>query len=277
MNNSKWLLLTFMIFITACKNEDIQPHLDINGHWLVDHGLYDDCQVSATFTEKLLLVSVYSLEDGACRPELYGIENNALAIQIDNKEDYFNDAGVLTTELQVSVPSRQAFGTLVLTQTSSGLEGSIVAASDPRGLLEPLLEPTYLLSRVSENWVPFALGTWGTKCNPAGADFLCLGLQFKDAVSGQLSFYAHGPTGNTDAGAELEDSILNDWTEATFAIRHLTSRQGVQFEMHMVIFTTRNGTIQSLPVVLSVSEGKIVVNDDVDDAEAMIFELDRTN
>lgn len=38
MKNGRWLYLTFIIFFTACKNEDLQPHLDLNGHWLVEHG-----------------------------------------------------------------------------------------------------------------------------------------------------------------------------------------------------------------------------------------------
>jgi hypothetical protein len=284
MKNSRWLFLSFIILLTACKNEDVPPYLNISGHWIVDHSFYDDCQVSATFTEELLVLSFYSLSDGACEPELYGIQNNALAIQIDNKEDYFNDEGALATELQVSVPERQVLGTLVLTQTNSGLEGSIVSASDPDGLLEPLLEPTYKLSPLSEDWVPLVLGTWATGCDQIGffgnAEDICELFRFTDAVSGQIKSYHGGTSSSSDPNTGMgpgNEIINSSWHEATFALRHLTAVNSDQFELDMVIFAPGEIAPESLPFILMVSEGRIVItpNDGAVELESVeMFQFD---
>ena len=88
-----------MVLLTACE-EDTPPQLNLAGHWIVEHGFFENqCQVGATFTDELMVLTFYSLLDGACQPELFGIENNALPIQIYEKEDYLNENGTLSADI----------------------------------------------------------------------------------------------------------------------------------------------------------------------------------
>jgi hypothetical protein len=113
-----------LTFLTACGEENPKPNLDITGQWHVNHGLGEQCEVNAAFSESLMILSFYSLEPGACQPELYGITNNALPIRIDAKTDFFAEDGSLATTLAVSAPAHDASGVLALQATAQGLRGS---------------------------------------------------------------------------------------------------------------------------------------------------------
>lgn len=255
MNHKRWFLLTLLVLLTACNDESQTPELDIAGHWNIDHGLYDSCQINATFTEQLLVLTFFSLEEGACQPERYGIQNNALVIRIDDKQDYFEEDGTLATTLQVSVPEHQAVGTLSLRETDEGLAGDIVTASDPNNLLEPLLEPLYKLTPISDHWLPLALGRWGVSCDqwgfpdtPAGQQ--CELIEINSATSGRIKSY--GGTSSIGPNGEVRE-IQSEWHEVTFALRDLVARSDDTYELELVMLGGPT-TIDSIPMTWNLSE-----------------------
>lgn len=259
MNNNRWLVLTLIAALGACKEESKQPQLDINGHWNIDHGFYDPCQVNATFTDALLILSFYSLEEGACRPELYGIENNALAIRIDSKQDSFAEDGALTTTLEVSVPEHQAAGTILLRETAQGLTGSLTSATDPRGLLEPLLEPLYQLSPLPDLWLPYVLGRWSVRCDETDLSHvgmeLCEVIEFTDATAGRIKGYGGSSSGN---GAPPATEVNSVWENVTFALRHVVHIGEGEYELEMVMISPGKFTF---PIGFSLSdEGIFMIN-----------------
>jgi hypothetical protein len=255
MNNNRWLVLTLIAALGACKEESIQPELDINGHWNIDHGFYDPCQVNATFTDTHLILSFYSLEEGACQPELYGIENNALAILIHSKQDAFADDGALTTTLEVSVPERFVAGTISLRQTAQGLTGSLTSTTDSRGLLEPLLEPLYQLSPLPDQWLPYVLGQWSVRCEEMDLSHvgteLCELIEFTDATTGRVKSYGGA---STATGAAPPIDVSSQWDDVTFALRNIVNTGEGEYELEMVIINP--GTF-SVPIGLSLSDAGI--------------------
>lgn len=259
MNHRKGFFLTLLVLLTACNDETKQPELEITGHWNIDHGFYDACQVNATFTDQQLTLTFFSLEEGACQPELYGIQNNALAIRIDSKQDYFDEDGTLATTLQVSVPEYQAMGTLTLRETEQGLTGDMVSASDPNNFLEPLLEPLYQLTPLPDHWLPFALGRWGASCDQLG--FLeqvgdnCELIEFADATSGRIKAYGGGGTSGPDGEVHERDSF---WADATFALRYLVVGSGNTYELNMVMFGNFAAG-EGVPAILTLSDDEMVL------------------
>lgn len=259
MNYKIWPFLASLLLLPACKDDTQQPELDISGNWNVDHGFYDSCQVNATFTDELLVLTFFSLEEDACQPELYGIQNNALAIRIDDKQDYLEDDGTLVTTLQVSVPEYQAVGTLTLWESASGLTGDIVAASDPNNFLEPLLDPLYHLTPLSDHWLPLALGRWGASCEQLG--FLeqtadnCELIEFTDTTSGRIKAYGGTGTSGPDGEVHERDSF---WVDTTFALRHLVVGSGNTYELNIVMFGDF-AEEEGVPAILTLSDDEMVL------------------
>lgn len=228
-------VISVMVLLTACE-EDTPPELDVTGHWIVEHGFYEDqCQVGATFTDELLVLTFYSLQDGACQPELFGIENNALPIQIGNKVDYLNENGALATDLALAVPARGVSGQATLVETVEGLSGAITEASDPEDLLAPLLEPTYKLTRVPEGWLTLVKGKWGTACDQletgSNTGEVCEVMDFTDAGSGRASIYMHLPT--DAAGLSAEPNGV--WENLTFALRNVEKTGEGEYTLEFVM------------------------------------------
>lgn len=254
MSRTKCYLLSVLIFLGACNDDTRSPKLDLTGHWNVDHGISDPCQVNASFTEELLVLTFYSLEEGACQPEQYGIRNNALTIRIDDKQDYFEEDGTLATTLQVSVPEHQAMGTLTLRDTEQGLTGDIVAASDPNNLLEPLLEPLYQLTPLSDHWLPLALGRWGAPCEqwgfPDAPIDQCELIEINSATSGRIKSY--GGSGTSGPDGEVHE-IQSEWHFVTFALRNHIVREGGGHELSVVMVTDLQA-VESIPAIWSLSD-----------------------
>lgn len=288
MNNYRWLVPTLLSLLTACGDDTKEPVLDISGHWNIDHGFYDSCQVNVTFTDEQMLLSFYSLEEGACDPEAYGIDNNVLPVRIDSKQDSFAEDGALTTTLQVSAPDYRAEGTILLWQTEQGLAGSITSASDPFNLLEPLLEPTYELSYLPGQWVSKVLGKWSVPCeevmlNHVGTE-LCEVIEFTSATSGKIKSFGSGPStsssgiSSSSSGGSSRVFISNSssdvgssssgvsssgigsssggfgegrWEDTTFALRHLSQKGNSEFELDMTMLIK---DVAVIPVTLSLSD-----------------------
>lgn len=260
MNRTKWCLLSALIFLSACNDDTQTPELDITGHWNIDHGFYDSCQINATFTEELLVLTFFSLQESACQPERYGIQDNALVIRIDDKQDYFEEDGTLATTLQVSVPEHQALGTLSLKETDEGLTGDIVTASDPNNFLEPLLEPLFQLTPLSDHWLPLALGRWGASCDQWGfpdapADQQCELIEINSVTSGRIRSY--GGTGTIGPNGEVRE-IQSEWHEVTFALRDLVAGSDDAYELELVVLGGPT-TIDSIPMTWSLSENHFTI------------------
>lgn len=289
MNNYRWLVLTLISLLTACGEDTKQPVLDISGHWNIDHGFLDSCQVNVTFTDEQMLLSFYSLEEGACHPEAYGIDNNVLPVRIDSKQDSFAEDGTLTTTLQVSAPDYRAEGTILLWQTEQGLAGSITSASDPFKLLEPLLEPTYELSYLPDQWVSKVLGNWSVPCeevmlNHVGTE-LCEVIEFTSATSGKIKSFGGSPSTSSSSssgssrvftGNSISDVVSSSsgvsssssggfvegrWEDTTFALRHLSQAGDSEFELEMTMLIK---DVAVVPVIFSLSdEGFFITGPDM--------------
>lgn len=260
MNHKRWFLLPLLALLAACNDESQIPVLDITGHWNIDHGFDDSCQINATFTEQLLVLTFFSLEEGACQPERYGLHNNALVIRIDNKQDYFAEDGTLATTLQVSVPEHQAVGTLSLRETDAGLTGDIVTASDPNNFLEPLLEPLYQLTSLSDHWLPLALGRWTASCDQWGfpdtpTDQQCELIEVNSTTSGRIKSY--GGTGTIGPNGEVRE-IQSEWHEVTFALRDSVAGSDDTYELELVVLGGPT-TIDSIPMTWSLSENHFTI------------------
>lgn len=266
MNNNRWLVLPLLAALSACGSDTQEPVLDINGHWNIDHGFYDPCQVNVTFTDEQMLLSFYSLEEGACQPEAYGIDNNVLAVRIDSKQDSFAEDGALKTTLQVSAPDYRAEGTIVLWQTGQGLAGSLTSASDPFGLLEPLLEPVYDLAPLSDRWVSRVLGKWSVRCdemmlNHVGTE-LCEAIEFTSDVAGNIK--SHGGSNTVSQDDVVE--VSGHWDSVTFAVRNLvqTGVDGFEIEMTMLV-----RDLAVIPFSLSLSEEGVFMMSSDETGEGM--------
>lgn len=258
MNHKKWSGLLLLMLLAACKDDTPQPELAITGHWNIDHGFYEPCQVNASFTTEMLILTFYSHEEDACLPELYGIDNNALTIRIHDKQDYVEGDGTLATTLQVSVPEHQAVGTLSLKESESGLIGDIVTASDPYGFLEPLLEPLYSLTPVTDHWLPLALGSWGAACDelefPDPPEGVCEVIEFTSATTGSITSYGGVATGGD--GGEISE-IRSDREKATFALRNLAVMDGA-YNLDLVLFIGEHAS-GGIPFKMRLEDGLMVI------------------
>lgn len=256
MNNYRLPILVLSAVLTACGNDTQEPVLNINGHWNIDHGFYDSCQVNVTFTDEQMLLNFYSLEEGACDPEAYGIDNNVLPVRIDSKQDAFAEDGSLTTTLQVSAPDYRAEGTILLWQTEQGLAGSLTSAKDPFGLLEPLLEPVYELAPLPDQWVSQVLGKWSVRCedmmlNHVGTE-LCEAMEFTNTTSGKIKSYGGGTSmSSSSSSGGAAHGVDSHWEDVTFALRHFVQTGDGAFELEMTMLVR---DLAVIPVSLSLSD-----------------------
>jgi hypothetical protein len=142
MKFDRSLVAVICLTIVACKGEP-KPELDIDGHWIVDHGFYEDCQVIASFTDATFTLTFQSLSENACQPELFGVQGDSVSLQIDSRDDFFNGEGALTAELVVSSAAYSAGGTMQLSESGTGLTGIIIDAYDPADDLQLLIDRPY--------------------------------------------------------------------------------------------------------------------------------------
>lgn len=256
MTYKKGFFLALLALLSACNQdqETETAELDLRGHWTIDHGFYEACQVNATFTDTQLILTFYSHEEDACLPEFYGIENNALAIRIDDKQDYVEEDGTLATTLQVSAPGYNTLGTLTLKKTEGGLIGDIVAANDPHNLLEPLLDPLYPMTPLSEDWLQLASGSWGVSCDELGFDHLagdmCEAFEFTSSTQGAMTSY--GGVSTSDSGGEGQLQSERDYV--TFAVRNIEAFANGGYKLHLVM-RADNAAIGTIPLVMTLQEG----------------------
>lgn len=243
MRKIKVLLFSLVFSLTACK-EDTPPELEIAGHWIVDHGFFENqCQVGATFTDELMVLTFYSLYDGACQPELFDIGNNALPIQIYEQESYLDEDGSLAADLALAAPERGVAGKITLTESVDGLSGALTEANDPEGLLEPLLQPTYQLTRMPDGWIPLIEGRWGVSCDQIDAvtstDDLCGFIDFTDVANGRMTIYTQLQADLTPDPSlptiSLGDGTIFTVADATFALRHVEQTGDADYTLDFVI------------------------------------------
>lgn len=214
------IFIGILFLLTAC-GEESPPELDVTGHWIVEHGFYDDqCQVGATFTDDVLVLTFFSRLEGACQPELFGIEGNALPIQIYGQTGYFDETGTLSANLSLAVPERGVAGEAILSEADYGLAGTLTDAQGPDDLLGLLLQPAYKLRRDSGAWLASVAGKWGATCDQIeGApdtDELCELIDFSNAVNGRVEIYVRAGS-SPDQPGELNGM----WENAIFALRNV--------------------------------------------------------
>lgn len=274
MAYKKGFFLALLALLSACNQdqETETAELDLRGHWTIDHGFYEACQVNATFTDTQLILTFYSHEEDACLPEFYGIEDDALAIRIDDKQDYFEEDGTLATTLQVSAPDYHTVGTLSLKKTQSGLIGDIVAANDPHNLLEPLLDPLYPMTPLSEDWLQLASGSWGVSCDELGfyyhAGDMCEVFEFTSSTQGAMTSY--GGVSTSDSGGEEE--LQSEREEVTFAVRNIEAFANGTYQLHLVMQADKD-TIGTIPLVMTLEEGFMVLEVEDSSDEQPVLQL----
>lgn len=258
MRNLKVFVVGVFGILAGCGDE-LAPKLDLDGHWHVDHGVPGNgCQVSATISDELLALSLISTIDDACLPEFDGMGSQILPIQIDGREDDFNDSGAVSAELRLSSHQRQISGEITLTETVAGLSGIITAVNDPSGRLPPIEQPTYHLSRMSEDWLPLAKGAWATQCNQlvyledVSPDELCEIFQVIDATKALISVHR-----GTTAGS-AENTVNSSWETATLVVRNVEKTGDFEYTLDLVILPLLEVSI-SMEVVMVVSEGAMTL------------------
>lgn len=257
MRNFKWLFVIVACFLSACGDE-VQPSLVLKGHWVVQHGFDNDCQVSVSFyDEEWLLMTFYSFAGDACQPERYGVQNNLLMINFSEKRDYFNEAGALAADMQFSVSDLQLKGTLRFTETVTGLSGMIMSAqNDPENLLRSLLATNYTLTRVSEEWFLHLRGAWGTGCDPVDDEGGCEVLVFSSEMDGQYRQYeqCHAP---------LMCEVLHDSADLVYALRNAEKLTDDSYVVDLVILGPGSGDRPPGEVVtLVVSQDQLQMRDE---------------
>lgn len=189
MSTCRWLFVSMTLLLSACGGK-LQPNLELRGYWRVDHGFDEHCQVTAIFfSNRTLILSFYSLVEGACQQEHYGIRGDAVILDITSKKDYFDGEGALATELQVRIHDLWLTGTLRLTETATGLRAVMVAADDDvMGLLDPLLNTDFTLAAAPTDWYRSLQGLWGIGCDPVGPSS-CQVLEFASDLHGKTREY----------------------------------------------------------------------------------------
>jgi hypothetical protein len=235
VNRCSWLFWIPVFFLLSACQDEVQPKLDLAGHWIVDHGFHHGCQVGATFEQdRVLILTFFSLQEGACEPERYGIEGGVLSLDIDSKRDYFNDEGSLTAELQVSLHwPRYLSGTLQITETSAGMTGLIVSTShDPEDLLAPLLERVYGLTRVPRDWFGALQGRWG--CDPTETGGTCEVIEFLTDTLGRFRMYE-------GCNEHLECDRQTESSEFIYALRNVETLSQGAYRIDLATFGPGSG------------------------------------
>lgn len=258
MNHKFWPVTAGLILLTACGEENQKPNLDISGQWHVNHSFDEQCEVNAGFSESLMILSFYSLVPGACQPELYGVVNNALPIQIDSKSDFFAEDGSLSTTLAVSAPEYGGAGVLALQATSQGLMASITSATDPNDALQPLLQQNYSLTRVSAEKLDFLLGVWGAPCEELNVDAtpgeFCEFLEFTESGYGRMRLF-RGASIDPDGYAPVS---WDQWEIFNYALRHFEHEKGEVVLLDLIIISSGRSSLQE-QLRLSVTENGMIM------------------
>lgn len=232
-------LIAISFVLAACDTEE-DPKLDAHGHWIVQHEYSDFCQVGATFTDELFILTFHSIVEGACTPEAYGIENNTLALNIDHREDYENGSGEVAADFSVSLTQLGVAGHFTLTESASGLSGRITDASDPEGLLQWFVDTDFPLTPVSESWFPLIKGRWNPDCSELIVsdtdEDVCGYVEFIDVTSGRV-FMPLDPVTGPDESAPLSSSS-DDWLEFTYAMRNIVETDEAGYVAEITILVT---------------------------------------
>jgi hypothetical protein len=251
MSTCRWFLMGMTLLLGACGGK-LQPNLELHGYWRVEHGFDANCQVTATFYEnQILILSFYSLTDGACQPEHYGIRGDAVALDITSKKDYFDGEGALATELQVRIHDIWLKATLRLTETATGLRAVMVAAeNDAMGLLDPLLNADFSLAAAATHWFQPLRGMWGIGCDPAGPG-TCQVLEFRSEMIGETRVYRN-------CSAELECTGGDFPNEFFYVVRNIETLTEGKYKIDIATFGARSDdTPEALSATLIVSSDQL--------------------
>lgn len=248
MSIRRWIFIGVTLLSGACGGK-FQPTLELDGHWVVDHGFDDDCKVTVSFYDnQMMALSFYSLAEGACQPERYGIRGDAVLIDIASKKDYVDGDGALATELQILVHDLWLRKTLRLTETASGLRAVIVSSEDNEmELLKPLLNQNFTLAAVPTDWFLQLRGEWDAGCDPVKLSGSCEILEFRSDVIGQHRMYEK-------CNEELECDIHRHTTDFLYGLRHREVLSDGTYKIDIVIFGPGSGDRpagQSLSMIVS--------------------------
>lgn len=230
MVRCNWFFIGLIILLSGCR-EQSEPKLELEGHWVVDHGFDDDCQVTASFFgEDMMALSFYSLVDDACQSEFYGIESYTAMTDLNSRKDYFNEEGNLAVDFQFREHTQRLGGNLSFAETAAGLSGTIVSAENgSTGLLNPLLNTPYILTALPEDWFSTLRGAWGEECLYATDGRECEALEFLSETIGRYGRYGQ-------CNANL---ICNkEYTAAYFlyALRYVEKLSDDQYRLELVIY-----------------------------------------
>ena len=123
----RFLFVALLIALVGCYG-DKEPKLNIEGDWIVHHGLYEErCRISATITDKWVNISYETVEegDGACEPETFGIEEDVLSFAIDSRSDFLDDDGAMAVTLELSYDAMDAEADVTLTESVEGMTAEV--------------------------------------------------------------------------------------------------------------------------------------------------------
>lgn len=276
-------ILSGTLLLTACKVEPT-PSLDLEGHWIVDHGILENqCQVGATFTDEVMILTFHSTIEGACQPELYDIENAALPIKIDQRSDYRDKEGNPVVNLAVSITQREVEGEILLRETEDRLEGGISFANDPKGLLEPLVGLPYKLTPLADDWFAGLKGMWGGFCeeptdqSSAAEAEICVAIEFTDKTHFRVigGGTAEGDSTNSNSSmtqSNNDNEIIieiapdeldpaGNWEHFTYAVKHLEQNNESNDIVSMVTFPQSEG-FEGLDLIdIEISPGKLILRE----------------
>ena len=146
----KCLTLSALALLGAC-GEEAQPVLNVNGEWHVQHGFYEQCEVNASFNAEQITLTFISLEEDACLPELFGLQDDYLIMTIDSREDGFADDGALMATFHVTATELATSGSLVFTESETGMTGSITDVDQFSDEIETLTAFDYPMIRIQSD------------------------------------------------------------------------------------------------------------------------------
>lgn len=251
MVRCNWFFIGLIILLSGCR-EQSEPKLELEGHWVVDHGFDDDCQVTASFfAHDMMALSFYSLVDDACQSEFYGIEDNAVSIGfLSSRNDYFNEEGNLAVDLQSIEHSRWLKVGLNFAETAAGLRGVIVSTeNDSSGLLNPLLNTQFALTPVADNWYAYARGIWGSGCQSADAANDCEVLEF---LSTGTALYRRYKNCNEDLICDAEE----DFAAVFFALRDVEKIAEDKYRLDVVVYKS-GSSVKGSPAIIVLAPGSL--------------------